>query len=185
MIGCDRFIYVHVPKTGGTWVRQVLSTRMPEAWSPFDRYGHVGVVEIPPHLRGVPRIAFVRNPWDWFVSLFAFHGGESPVDFPKYVSQVGYGYYTHLTRPLLVDSSNNISCLIKRYEDGVSSQMASFVEAHGGTAEEVAPIVSALRSEPKANVSSHGHYRDYFDSALAKAVGDANSWSVRRFGYEF
>jgi hypothetical protein len=158
---------------------------MPAEWVPFDRYGHIGVVEIPPHLASVPRIAFVRNPWDWFVSLFSFYGGSSVSDFPKYVSKVGPAHYTYLTKPLIVDSSGKISCAVKRYEDGVSEQMAVFIEANAGSSSRVERIVSALRSEPKTNVSSHGHYRNYYTPDLAKAVGDANAWAVKSYGYEF
>ena len=63
-------IWLHVPKTGGTWLRQVLRAHAPRDWE---------LVEHPEHrsldgaaLDGRSVWSMCRNPWDWHVSLFSF-----------------------------------------------------------------------------------------------------------------
>jgi hypothetical protein len=94
MIFTDRFVYVHQPKTGGTFVTAVLFrlhdfrwTRWTHLQSAFrvnlvhrNRYGtfvynnhkHGGRGAIPPEQRHKPVLATVRNPYDLYVSQYEF-----------------------------------------------------------------------------------------------------------------
>lgn len=68
-------LFLHVPKTGGTWVRQVLD-RSNVAWRypGCDRLPYNGEFRhaLPMHWSQRPaiRFCFVRNPVDWYVSLW-------------------------------------------------------------------------------------------------------------------
>lgn len=99
MIFTDRFVYVHQPKTGGTFVRHVLarlyqadratarrhwSPRFPWRWDDevavSERYGvyvdhpikHGTCRQIPSEHRGKPILGTIRNPFDWYVSKYEF-----------------------------------------------------------------------------------------------------------------
>lgn len=94
MIFTDRFVYVHQPKTGGTFVTSVLFrlhgfrwTRWTHLQSAFrvnlvhrGRYGtfvynnhkHGGRGPIPAEQRHKPVLATVRNPYDLYVSQYQF-----------------------------------------------------------------------------------------------------------------
>jgi hypothetical protein len=94
VIFTDRFVYVHQPKTGGTFVTAVLFrlhdfrwTRWTHLRSAFrislvhrNRYGtlvynnhkHGGRRAIPPEQRHKPVLATVRNPYDLYVSQYEF-----------------------------------------------------------------------------------------------------------------
>lgn len=70
MIATRDFIFLHVHKTGGQFVNRLLLQYLPGAC----RIGyHLPRSEAPPELRGLPALAFVRNPWDWYVSWYAFN----------------------------------------------------------------------------------------------------------------
>src|SRR5579862_9270560 len=70
MIATRDFIFLHVHKTGGQFVNRLLLQYLPGA----RRIGyHLPRSEAPPELRGLPALAFVRNPWDWYVSWYAFN----------------------------------------------------------------------------------------------------------------
>jgi len=66
-------IFMHLPKTGGTWLQQVLADAVlriemhqPARYAPDDR----------------PRFGFTRNPWSWYVSWYHFHAAgnyDNPV----------------------------------------------------------------------------------------------------------
>jgi hypothetical protein len=73
MIATRRFLFVHLHKTGGQFVNRLLRRYLPEAHAVGY---HLPRSEAPPELRGLPVIGFVRNPWDWYVSWYAFNVAE-------------------------------------------------------------------------------------------------------------
>ncbi|MGB0135374.1 hypothetical protein [Dokdonella sp.] len=69
MIATDRFVYVHLHKSGGTFVNECLMRFLPGA----RRVGyHLPRSRIPESLRALPVLGFVRNPWSYYVSWFSF-----------------------------------------------------------------------------------------------------------------
>ncbi|MGD2111372.1 MAG: sulfotransferase family 2 domain-containing protein [Phycisphaerae bacterium] len=87
MIIADRFVFIHLPKTGGTFVTDVLHRlykctpdarlwrRLLKPWarSPLLNIKKHGTCnEIPARHRTKPIIACVRNPYDRYVSQFEF-----------------------------------------------------------------------------------------------------------------
>jgi hypothetical protein len=81
MIITDKFVYVHHPKTGGSFVNSVLrqlyhvENNVPRE----SRYGefawrrkHRPCRKIPEEHRGKMVLATVRNPYDWWVSAYEF-----------------------------------------------------------------------------------------------------------------
>jgi hypothetical protein len=81
----DRFVFLHVPKTGGTFLRRILQQELPECRPLPDmpRSAHFGWDKIPPEAAGLPVLAFVRNPWDWYVSWYSFAVGQPRVSFEQ------------------------------------------------------------------------------------------------------
>lgn len=73
MIAASRFVFLHLHKTGGQFVNRLLLQHLPEART----IGyHLPRSEAPPELRKLPAIGLVRNPWDWYVSWYAFNAAE-------------------------------------------------------------------------------------------------------------
>lgn len=70
MIATRRFLFLHLHKTGGQFVNRVLLRHLPDARA----IGyHLPRSAAPLELRGLPAIGFVRNPWNWYVSWYAFN----------------------------------------------------------------------------------------------------------------
>jgi len=69
MIATDHFVFLHLHKSGGTFVNEWLLRFVPEA-------RHIGYhlprKMIPPPLAHLPVVGLVRNPWSYYVSWFAF-----------------------------------------------------------------------------------------------------------------
>lgn len=69
MIVTDRFIFLHLHKSGGTFVNQLLMRFVPEA-------RHIGYhlprKLAPPFASHLPALGFVRNPWSYYVSWYSF-----------------------------------------------------------------------------------------------------------------
>jgi hypothetical protein len=102
----SRVAYIHIPKTGGTYIGQFESNRQPVVW-PVKRLGHVCVVDetrkgpqVYPPKNGIVEtinlgyigkffvFSTVRNIFEWLVSYAGHAGGWSP----KYVDTNHYDH---------------------------------------------------------------------------------------------
>lgn len=82
-----KFLFVHVPKTGGTSIESLLSPygtvlQGPENFGSI-YYKHATAPDLermlgPSEYRSYFRFTFVRDPWDWIVSQYSFNRGLSP-----------------------------------------------------------------------------------------------------------
>ena len=71
----DRFIFLHVPKTGGMFLRDSLVGELPPGTFRDEREEpevHAGRAQIPESLTYRPVLMYIRNPWDWYVSVYHF-----------------------------------------------------------------------------------------------------------------
>lgn len=69
MIATRRFVYVHLHKSGGTFVNECLLRFFPDA----RRIGyHLPRSLVPAELAALPVLGFVRNPWSYYVSWYSF-----------------------------------------------------------------------------------------------------------------
>lgn len=72
MIACDTFLFLHLHKSGGTFVNQLLLRCIPGA----RQIGyHLPYAMCPAELRNLPVLGTVRNPYAYYVSWFAFQSG--------------------------------------------------------------------------------------------------------------
>jgi len=69
MIATDHFVHIHLHKSGGTFVNECLLRFFPGA----RQLGyHLPRSLIPAGLAALPVLGFVRNPWSYYVSWYAF-----------------------------------------------------------------------------------------------------------------
>ncbi len=69
MIVTNQFVFVHLHKSGGTFVGKIILELFPEA----RQIGyHYPITMIPPEHQNLPVLGVVRNPWDFYVSYYAF-----------------------------------------------------------------------------------------------------------------
>lgn len=69
MIVTDRFVFLHLHKSGGTFVNQFLARFFPDA----RQIGyHLPRQHLPAATRELPIFGLVRNPWDYYVSWHSF-----------------------------------------------------------------------------------------------------------------
>jgi hypothetical protein len=69
MIITDRFVFLHLHKSGGTFVNEFLLKFVPDA----RQIGyHLPRKLAPPAAASLPALGFVRNPWSYYVSWYSF-----------------------------------------------------------------------------------------------------------------
>ena len=201
----NRFIFVAVPKTGTHSVRQALREHMGpddmeqarlfvEKAFPIPElarlgHGHLSFEEVRPHLgeeafNDYFKFAFVRNPFDRFVSYCAFatsREGSFERD-PKRVMR----HFLFVAPP-----QNHIifkpQHLFLTTRDGdLQADMLGKVEAMQQSYDEIAGRIG-ISSTPldHANRSRHNHYRDYYDQELIDGVARIYARDLELFGYDY
>ncbi len=68
MIITKYFVYIHTSRSAGTFLNKLIIEHVPEARM-LQYHGHLR--DLPDEHLHLPVIGFVRNPWDWYVSMFA------------------------------------------------------------------------------------------------------------------
>lgn len=73
MIVTGRFVFLHLHKSGGTFVNECLRRFVPDA---REIGYHLPRSRIPPQFASLPVLGLVRNPWSYYVSWHAFQSGR-------------------------------------------------------------------------------------------------------------
>jgi sulfotransferase famil protein len=200
-----RFIFVAIPKTGTHSVRHALREHLgPDDIEqvglfvnkrfPYDElaqiaHGHLGLGQVRPYLGEEVfgryfKFAFVRNPFDRFVSYCAFMTraddafGRDPKAVMRHILFKLRPLDHILFRPqhtLLVDDDGALlTDAIGRVEDMQASYDAI-----------CARIGIPSMALGKVNSSRRGDYRSYYDQPLIDGVIDLYRRDLELFGYQF
>jgi Flp pilus assembly protein TadD len=70
MIVTESFVFIHMHKTGGQTLNDIIKRCVEDC---RDIGYHYPRSEIPPEFANLPVVGLVRNPWDWYVSWYAFN----------------------------------------------------------------------------------------------------------------
>jgi hypothetical protein len=185
------FVYVHVPKTGGNFVRDVAARHFEIVWTseiPGDPRQHVPYESVPPEYGDLPAISFVRNPWSHYVSHWAWmveHGDRSRMakiakrSFKEFlqagVAKQGGGYsrvFAQMTRGTEVG----------RYEEMPEEFLSFFARHDVPTTPE---LEQDLATSPRVNASEHVSYQKYYNDETRELVAAECREIIETFGYTF
>jgi hypothetical protein len=72
MLVASELVFVHIPRTGGSFIRSVLRDHLELDPNAPKLAGHASYDELPVEFRDRPGFCVVRNPWDWYVSWYHF-----------------------------------------------------------------------------------------------------------------
>jgi hypothetical protein len=123
MIATSRLLFIHLHKTGGQFVNRLLLAHLPGAR--MVGY-HLPRSEAPAELKALPAFAFMRNPWDWYVSWYAFNAANpqrNPI-FRAVSEQGGAGFHDtihnllHLGHPLHAAMREEIAQALPESREG-------------------------------------------------------------------
>lgn len=186
--------FVHVPKTGGSWVRACLRNAGIARGETGRRHGPVGEARA----GGAGFVfAFVRDPASWLQSAWAY--GEAkrergdPAAWGDWRGMFRFPedgrFSTFIDRYLAADPGF-VSKMFDRLTDGadfVGRQETLCVDLVRALSEAGVPYcVGRLRGgRPRKVVSRSPEWTDRvrYDPAALAAVRDAEAWGIRRWGY--
>jgi len=211
MIVSKHFVFIHVPKTGGSFIRKILLEKAPEDWDLREISGHVPISEVPEEYAGLPAFAFVRNPFDWYVSWYTFLRAELlmagiPNEFFSRMSKRGTRSFRNTLETIFADEAlkaKQCDCFFR------GSVFGCHLNTHLGndltririgklerlqddlsailTEYSDAPraMLDAVHSQSKVNVSLRDHYRSYYDKELREMVSIRDRQVLDYFHYQF
>lgn len=199
-----KFVFVAIPKTGTHAVRQALREHMgPQDMEQVGLFvqrslpipalaqighGHITLEQLRPHVKPEAwdsffKFAFVRNPFDRFVSYCAFitREGDEFEDDPKAVMRdvlanppldhilfhPQHGFITDASGGVLADYVGRVEEMQESYDE-ISSRIG----------------IPTARLE-KVNATKRRNYREYFDDQLIEGVAKLYARDLELFGYEF
>lgn len=73
MIATERFVFLHLHKSGGTFVNECLVKCLPDA---VQLGYHLPRCMIPPQFVPLPVLGLVRNPWSYYVSWYSYQAAR-------------------------------------------------------------------------------------------------------------
>jgi hypothetical protein len=222
-LSTKHFVWIHTPKTGGTWLYPILTGMAPPSWL-LRRYPpvHVQADRVEPQLKKIglgaraklPWIAGIRNPWDWYVSVYFFMEQH-------YVNRTGgfAGPWNSAQKAWAerYSKGNNVEGfrralpelleVIHGQDKGFIRPQHEFVSLNGELAvrpirferlrEEViealeetgAEVTQQMRNQimrrPPMNMSGHAAYTDLYTRRLMVLVRQYEEWMVETFKYRF
>lgn len=200
-----RFVFAAVPKTGTHSVRQALREHMSEddieqvglfvnKRFPYEelaaiRHGHLSLRQVRPHLSEEAfasyfKFAFVRNPFDRFVSYCAFMTRDRDV-FQRAPQAVMHHFLFVEPPEQHILFQPQASVLVDDDGRTLLTDMVGRVEDMQGSYDAIATRIGIpTRRLDQVNGSKRGDYRQYYTPALADAVAKRYALDIELFGYQ-
>lgn len=201
MLLSRHFVFLHLWKTAGTFLKAVVIQNAPPEWECREIGGHPLLDEIPESHRRLPRYGIIRNPWDWYVSAYHYftthdHGSlfaqlsdngrrdfaetlTAALDMEQFRAQ-GIGPLTHFAHRFYGLDSDPVTLL--RFESLRDELIQVMLDLPVEAPEK---LLAALRETPPINTSERTHYRDYYDDTLRERVAEADRGIIEAMGYRF
>lgn len=105
MIVTDKFVFVHFPRTGGTFITDVIAKHFPSA---REIGYHLPRQLLPIEYSHLPVLGVVRNPWEFYVSWY-YHvwPRDAATPFTSWLTESGKQQFEGFTRNALNLGTNN------------------------------------------------------------------------------
>ena len=191
-----KFVFLHIPKTGGRWTKAVLKQRFPDArvvrktthGNPWARYGHPDLEDL--YRYKTFRFAFVRHPVDWWRSFWRYRMRTKWQPDHEIDSQCMDDNFDTYVEKVLANMPGYVSEMFTRFVGERSSEI-EFVGKQERLVEDLMvalrmsgnPVDRILLEFPPTNASPAATDHVNFTRAQRAALSAAERDGIKRFGY--
>lgn len=176
MVG-QKFIHIHIPKTGGTSVAVALG--YPPKKTPDHRTALMLKKEIK-DWDSYYKFVFVRNPWDWVISHF-FAKNKNKLAGASF-KEVKEAFHQYSYRVRGWDRQ------LSFFMDEEEKSTVDFIGRFENLETEFQYVCKQLGVEvqlPHINKTNHKHYREYYDQRGKDRVATYFKKDIEALGYEY
>ena len=207
----EGYLFVHVPKTGGTSITQLLKHDCDRAWLPlrqvcylFDNADHTlpeatfPVVGYPYHIKakdmrrlwGAEKydslfsFAFVRNPWDMVVSEYFYIQRKWDHPLKKTVRKIAT-LPDYVQWKLDNGYHNQQSGWLYDDQGNLLVKQVGKFETYEDDANVILKKIGRTETVPHANATKKKPFTTYYDDKSAELVAEMYADDVTNFGYSW
>lgn len=181
----DKFVFIHINKTGGTSVAKALNIPTIHRTA-IEKVDEIGREEWDRRFT----FAVVRNPWDKVVSHYHYRVqtdqtnlGEGKVDFKTWVT-LAYGEKD----PAYYNKPKMFMPQTEWVMDQTGEMIVDYICRFESLSSDFGQVCTRLdldASLPHLKSSKRGNYQGYYDSATKAIVADWFAEDVKQFHYTF
>jgi len=182
------FIFIHIPKTGGTSIEQALLRDNPlkwQWWKAKHEYMYPDVLNKVAKCNGIESyfsFSFVRNPWDKIVSQYHYNRdwfGMGDYTFDEYIRAFNKGRKISANNPYL----------LPWITDNKGNVLVDFIGRFENLQEDFDTVCDKIGTKrqrlPYKNKTKHKHYTEYYNDETRAIVAEKYAKDIEYFGYEF
>ena len=203
-----KFIFVHIPKTGGTSIEKVFHPKTPigsdGAWHypSADKHYTLKMIEKKyPISSDYFKFSFVRNPWDMTISQYHFMWKSCnrwPVqwrDKHKIFSELSFKewllhpfFQSPCIRSVNIATRGGTAGTLLEWVTGVETNI-DFIGKFETLQADFNTVCDKIgipqRQLPHCNKTNHKHYTEYYDDETREIVAEKYAKDIEYFDYEF
>ena len=188
----NNFVFVHIPKCGGRSIKKVFDLKLHDHRG-LSELGFVSTDYCPElAIEGLFKFAFVRNPWDKFVSAYEYlkRGGIPRFDRPKtlaikkdYPEFKDFVLAKHVWEQwVFFQPQLNFITVDGSIKTDFVGRFENFQNDFNFICDQIDHPRVKL---PHVNATKHVHYTEYYDDQLIKVIERNFSEDIETFKYRF
>ena len=195
-----RILFVHIQKTGGSAVAQLLKAGIPDLQSYLGTHDPASAARdaLGGEYDSYYRFAFVRNPWGRLVSWYAMirqRAGVRPINrLWRYVLESSSSFEEFILHcTAAIDDVDGRKSFADNQLDYISDEagrpIVDFVGRYERFGDDLRTVLDRIGLPgveiPHVNRSSHAHYSTYYTPRTRDIVAERYARDIRAFGYTF
>lgn len=172
-------LFLHIPRTAGTFLSNYFS-----AAGGFYIHGHKNLSEVN-DLGDFFVFAFIRNPWDWYVSRYSFEKSFRALPpFKEYMKSINNYWLINVFNELCFKDNKYAVDYMGRFEN-IEKSIKDINTLSGITPKIAYETYCKADNKNRINASTHRPYIEYYDDESINIVMEKDKIIIDKFDYSF
>jgi len=180
-----KFIFTHIPRTGGTSVEFVI-----EKYVEYHKRHNERIRFIPrKYVKEYTNFSIIRNPWDRIVSIYEYglqiHKGKYPIwcDMP-FQEWVKNGLKVNKRARVMKQIWSQLDWICDKRGNILVDNLFRFEDLNNEW-KKIKKLLSINDDLPYLNSTKRDNYKSYYDDESIKVIEKLCKDDIKHFGYKF